>query len=67
MNLKCDELLSNVAFNFNVRRYNELAGRVFCPHGRAVQVDPGCIQIWGQVYTDIGSEPCRYRVIFIQI
>jgi hypothetical protein len=46
LTLKCDEALSNVAFNCNVRRYNE--DLVFdigmdggCGHpGRAVQVQP---------------------------
>jgi hypothetical protein len=51
------------------RRLHELAGRVFCPHGRAVQVDPDvyrygvrCIRTLCQIRTDIGSYSYRYRV-----
>ena len=85
MKLKCDEPLSNFAFNFNLRLYTEavvaagdtallvlaeLASTAVVRCKLTVskpQVDPGCIRIQGQEYTDIGSDLYRYRVTFIRI
>ena len=39
MKLKCDEALSNFAFNFNLRHYIEVMGDDIAYLGRAVQVD----------------------------